>query len=183
MKRHVVLVGLPGSGKSTVGAALAESLGRPFVDLDQRIVASQGLSVAGIWEENGEPAFRRLEQAAMTEALQGPDAVIAPGGGWAAIPGELSRARELAFIIYMRVTPETAAGRLGGSASAGGTRAAPDAARPMVGENPLKKLKELMKKREALYLRSDAIIDNEGSVGEAVALIRERMSLQHKELP
>ena len=53
----------------------------------------------------------------------------------------------------------------------------------MVGENPLKTLKELMKKREALYLRSDAIIGNEGSVGEAVALIRERMSLQHKELP
>ena len=168
----MVLVGLPGSGKSTVGAALAESLGRPFVDLDQRIVASQGLSVAGIWEENGEPAFRRLEQAAMTEALQGPDAVIAPGGGWAAIPGELSRARELAFIIYMRVRGETAARRLGGSA-----------ARPVFGENPLRTLKELMTRREAYYLRGDAVIDNEGAVGEAVALIRERMSLQHKELP
>lgn len=178
----MVLVGLPGSGKSTVGAALAESLGRPFVDLDQRIVASQGLSVAGIWEENGEPAFRRLEQAAMTEALAGPDSVIAPGGGWAAVPGELSRARELAFIIYMRVTRETAAKRAGGMAGAGGTHAAPDAARPMLGEDPLTTLKELLKKREVFYLRADAVIDNEGTVGEAVALIRERMSLQHNGL-
>ena len=175
MKRHVVLVGLPGSGKTTVGRALADALGRPFVDLDQRIVAAQGLSVAGLWEANGEAAYRRLERAAMREALEGPDSVIAPGGGWAAIPGELSQARELAFIIYLRVMEETAAGRLDGWTA--GRLDASAAGRPVLGNDPLKRLSELLAEREQFYLRADAIIDNEGTERDAVALIREAMSL------
>jgi shikimate kinase len=175
VKRHVVLVGLPGSGKTTVGQALADALGRPFVDLDQRIVASQGLSVAGLWESNGEAAFRRLEQAAMREALAGADSVIAPGGGWAAIPGELSQARELAFIIYLRVRAETAALRAGGQ---GGM-----SARPPLGDKALQQLGELLEKREQFYRLADLTIDNEGSERDAVALICEAMSLQYKELP
>ncbi|HEU4800927.1 MAG TPA: hypothetical protein VFS94_09860, partial [Gemmatimonadales bacterium] len=82
-------------------------------------------------------------------------------------------ARELAFIIYMRVRGDTAARRLGGAAR----RLGGSAARPMLGENPLKTLNELLKKREALYLRADAVVDNEGTVGDAVSQIRERMSL------
>lgn len=169
MKRHVVLVGLPGSGKTTVGRALADALGRSFVDLDQRIVSSQGLSVAGLWEANGEAAFRRLEQAAMREALEGPDSVIAPGGGWAAIPGELSQARELAFIIYLRVREETAAQRAGGQGGMSG--------RPLLGDEPLQRLGELLEQRERFYRQADVVIENEGSEREAVALIRERMPL------
>jgi shikimate kinase len=178
VKRHVVLVGLPGSGKTTVGQALADALGRPFVDLDQRIVASQGLSVAGLWESNGEAAFRRLEQAAMREALAGADSVIAPGGGWAAIPGELSQARELAFIIYLRVRAETAALRAGGQGGQGGM-----SARPLLGDKALQQLGELLEKREQFYRLADLTIDNEGSERDAVALICEAMSLQYKELP
>ena len=175
MKRHVVLVGLPGSGKTTVGRALADALGRPFVDLDQRIVAAQGLSVAGLWEANGEAAYRRLERAAMREALEGPDSVIAPGGGWAAIPGELSQARELAFIIYLRVREETAAQRAGGQGGQGGQGGM--AGRPLLGDKPLQRLGELLGQREKFYIRADLVIDNDGSEREAVALIRDRMSL------
>ncbi len=79
--RHVVLVGLSGSGKTTVGRQLAAVLGRPFVDTDELITAAAGRPIPQIFAEQGEPAFRALEREAVQRALSGPPAVIATGGG------------------------------------------------------------------------------------------------------
>src|SRR5690606_25063213 len=109
MPRHVVLVGLPGAGKSTAGRLAAERLGAPFLDPDSLIVRRMQMPVARIFAEFGEARFRELEREAVEEALAGPPAVLVPGGGWAAQPGSLDAARGRALVIYLEVKPATAA--------------------------------------------------------------------------
>lgn len=79
--RLIYLVGFMGSGKSTVGAKLARALGWPFIDLDTTIEAGQGLTIRNIFEQAGEPFFREVERAALTEVVKAEPAVIALGGG------------------------------------------------------------------------------------------------------
>jgi len=79
--RPILLVGLMGSGKSTVGARLAERLGLPFVDSDREIERAGGMPVAAIFERFGEPHFRRRERELMKKLAVGPPQVIAAGGG------------------------------------------------------------------------------------------------------
>lgn len=79
---NLVLCGMPGCGKSTVGAALAQQMGRPFLDLDRLITESAGKPISQIFCEDGEEAFRNLETAVLkTQAAQQTGAVIATGGG------------------------------------------------------------------------------------------------------
>ena len=85
-RRVIYLLGFMGSGKSTVGNLLAQALGWPFIDLDAVIEAGQGLSIREIFENSGEPFFREIERAALTEAAKAEPAVIALGGGTFAQP-------------------------------------------------------------------------------------------------
>ncbi len=78
---HIFLYGPPGSGKSTLGSMLADSLRLPFIDLDEAIQSKAGMCVPQIMQERGEEAFRDLETAALMEKVHGPDRVIALGGG------------------------------------------------------------------------------------------------------
>jgi shikimate kinase len=78
---RIVLVGFMGAGKSTVGPLLAARLGFQFVDADQRLEQEAGLSVAEIFETQGEPAFRRMEAETIRQLLQLPNLVLALGGG------------------------------------------------------------------------------------------------------
>ncbi len=75
------MLGFMGSGKTTVGALLARELGWPFIDLDATLEAGQGKTIREIFEQSGEPFFRELERAALTEASRTTPAVIALGGG------------------------------------------------------------------------------------------------------
>ena len=79
--RNVVLVGMPGCGKSTVGQALAEKLGKNFVDLDAQIVKTAGKSIPEIFAEGGEPAFRKLESDVVRQFGMMTGCVISTGGG------------------------------------------------------------------------------------------------------
>jgi shikimate kinase len=79
--RHVVLVGLSGSGKTTVGRLLAARLARPFVDTDDVIERLAGKLIPDVFANDGEAAFRAIEREAVAEALKSEDAVIATGGG------------------------------------------------------------------------------------------------------
>jgi shikimate kinase len=78
---NIVLIGYRGSGKTTIGRNLAYALGRPFVDLDDRIVAAAGMSIREIFARHGEAHFRRFESLALHATLADENQVIAPGGG------------------------------------------------------------------------------------------------------
>ena len=80
-KENIVLIGMPGCGKSTIGQALAEKLGRRFVDIDRLIVEREGRSIPGIFEEGGEELFRRIEIEAVAALNHETGIVIACGGG------------------------------------------------------------------------------------------------------
>jgi shikimate kinase len=79
--RHVVLVGLMGAGKSTVGSAVARRLKRDFVDLDDVVARREGMAVAEVITSKGEASFRRVEATALADVLSGPPVVLATGGG------------------------------------------------------------------------------------------------------
>lgn len=89
MSPVVVLVGPPGAGKSTVGALLAQRLGVAFRDSDTDVEVSAGKPISEIFTEDGEPAFRAMEVAAVRAALAGHDGVLALGGG--AVTAEVTR--------------------------------------------------------------------------------------------
>ena len=160
MKRHLVLVGLPGSGKSTVGALVATQLGVGFTDLDQQIAALAGAPVAEIFTTRGEAAFRELEREAMDAALLGDPGVIAPGGGWAAQPGNLAAALAHALVIYLAISPEAAARRLEG-----------DTTRPLLAGavQPREMLEKLLVAREPFYRLAGLEVDAESGPSEFVA--------------
>jgi len=88
-RKLVYLVGFMGSGKTTVGRLLGRELGWPFIDLDTIIQTSQGASIVEMFEKAGEPFFRQLEHAALTEASRTEPAVIALGGGTFAQPANV----------------------------------------------------------------------------------------------
>lgn len=159
IKRHVILVGLPGSGKTTVGRLVAASLGATFVDLDEAIERRAGKSVPRIFAEDGESAFRALEAELGGELLAGPPAVIAPGGGFFAEERTRATARRSGFVVYLQTDPAEATRRLGG---AGG--------RPLlVGDAPQARMALLLAARGPLYGESECTVGTTGLMADEVA--------------
>lgn len=109
----IVLVGFMGAGKTTIGRALADRLGRPFVDTDELIEASLGLSIADIFEGYGEQGFREVEARVIVEQLAGPPAVVALGGG-AVTTAAVREALEGHDVVLLDITLEDALSRVGG---------------------------------------------------------------------
>lgn len=111
----IVLVGFMGAGKTTVGRLLAERLGLPFVDTDLVVEEQERRPVRAVFADLGEPAFRDLEEAAVRETLDGPDAVVSLGGG--ACGREATRRRlDGHLVVHLRVSlPESLARTSGDS--------------------------------------------------------------------
>ena len=159
MKQHIVLIGLPGSGKTTVGRLVAEQLPAGFVDVDSILNRKEGKPIAMIFAEKGEVAFREMERKEMEAALANEPAVIAPGGGWAAQPGALEIAKAAGYVIYLKARPETAA-----------ARAAPSGTRPvLMGEDPEAQMRTLIKEREPFYAQAHAKVETDRKTAEQVA--------------
>jgi shikimate kinase len=160
VKRHVVLVGLPGSGKNAVGQLVAEALHATFVDIDAILARREGRPITMIFAEQGEAAFREMERKEMDAALVHEPAIIAAGGGWAAQPGAMERAKAHALVVYLRTRPETATQRA----------ATPEGTRPLLmGEDPMARMRQLLKERESSYLKADAAVDTDRRTPEQVA--------------
>ena len=164
---HMILIGLPGSGKTTVGRSVADRLDRPFLDLDQEIERREGESIAQIFGERGEAYFRELERQLTQELRSCGGMIVSPGGGWVANPGLVALVRPPGRLIYLRVRPETAIKRLGGS-----TARRPLLSRP----DPLGELKRLQAARRSAYESADWVVDTElydlqGVIDEVVRLV------------
>lgn len=165
----MILVGLPGAGKSTAGRRAARDLGAHFVDLDDRIAAAAGRPVAELLTRDGEAAFRALERDAMDRALREPPQVIAPGGGWAAQPGNLEAVAGRGLVIFLEVSPAVAAARLG---DANG--------RPLLGGGPLvDRLSDLLARREKHYRKADHTVPTEGLTADRVAIAITALARKH----
>jgi len=149
---HLVLVGLPGSGKSTVGRAVAERLGRSFLDFDLEIERREGKTIAEIFGEKGEGHFRELERLLTEELRLMGNMVLAPGGGWVTNAEVVRLLRPPSRLIYLRVRPETALKRLGSERTTRPLLMRPD---------PLGELRRLLDMRKAAYEAADHVIEAE----------------------
>ena len=152
-ERHVALIGLSGTGKSTLAPRLAVRLGIAAVDIDGQIVERCGASIAEIFRERGETEFRDLESSLLAEALDGPAAVVATGGGIVLRDDNRRRLGADAQVVWLNATPEQLADRL----AIGGEE------RPLLGDQALVALRRLSSEREDLYRGlADVEVDTDG---------------------
>lgn len=169
-KVRLSLVGLPGGGKSTVGKQLAKRLGVPFQDSDHVIEDRIGGSIRSFFEQNGEAAFRDIEEAVIAELLAQPTSmVLATGGGAVLRPGNREALHRHSTVIYLRSTPEELYRRL-----------RHDTQRPLLQvKDPLAKLRELFEQRDPLYREAShfAIDTGRPSVSTLVNMILMQLEL------
>lgn len=170
-QRHLVLIGMMGVGKSSVGRRLALRLGRQFFDTDKMVEDEAGCSVAEIFASEGEPAFRALETAAVRRALESdPYAVIAFGGGAVLDGANASLARRLALVVWLQAPARELARRVSASMRRPG-----GAARPLLaqGRSPEQVLDEIARQREGAYkAAAHVLVDTSGrSPGQAATAV------------
>lgn len=142
----ISLVGMPGSGKSTVGRHVARQLGVEFVDTDHLIEQRIGCSIREYFELHGEPAFRDVEQAVVAEAMAMPQVgVLATGGGVVLREANRELLRQRSTVMYLRTTPDDLARRLRN-----------DTHRPLLqgGGDAARRLRQLFQERDPLYRRA-----------------------------
>jgi shikimate kinase len=149
--RHVVLVGLMGSGKTTTGRLLAEALGRPLVDSDLLIEATTGRTVREIFATDGEAAFRTLETAALVEALGRPEPLVIAAAGGVVLREENRRALldADAFVVWLQADLAVLE-----------SRAATGVHRPLLDDDPAGALRQMSLDRAERYAEvADAAVD------------------------
>ena len=140
-QKSIVLVGMMGAGKSTLGRRLARRLGLPFADADEEIEAAAGLSVAEIFERYGEAHFRDGERRVLARLIHGPPRVIAAGGGAFIDPETRALMLSRCIAIWLDVEVEVLAERVGRRGH-----------RPLLkGQDPLTRLRDLAALRNPIY--------------------------------
>ncbi|MGI8664575.1 MAG: shikimate kinase [Jatrophihabitans sp.] len=160
MPPRAVLIGLPGAGKSTVGARLARRMSLPFADSDQLVVAAAGRSVAAIFATDGEPAFRAIEAGVVLAALAGFDGILALGGG-AVTTAQIRQALVAgpAPVVLLQADQAELLRRIGTGRS-----------RPLLADDPAGRLAELTAARSALYQQLASVqVQTAGHSATAVA--------------
>ena len=137
----IIFVGLPGSGKTTIGRQLARRLDAPFVDSDHVIEQRLGCSIREFFAREGESSFRDIEQDVLNELTRTHRGVMATGGGSVLQSANRQQMREHGHVIYLRSSPEEVFRRL-----------RHDTARPLLQvDDPLSRLRELFEVRDPLY--------------------------------
>jgi shikimate kinase len=150
MAEPLVLIGMMGVGKTTVGRELAARLGRAFLDSDAMVEASTGSTVKELFAERGEDGFRSEETRVLIEAMGAtPPAVVAAAGGAVLSADNRALLTERAMVVWLRADPATLAGRLGTGSG-----------RPLLGDEPAARLVELDAVRRPLYAEvADVVVD------------------------
>jgi shikimate kinase len=157
---HVVLVGLPGSGKSVVGARVAGLLGRDFCDADEEIVEQTGRPIGEIFAQDGEAGFRAIEARTIAELLAGAPLVLALGGG--AVLDATTRERLAGhYVVWLQAPVDVLLERLDPAARA---------ARPLLAGDAAARLAELAEVRAPLYAAvATVVVDVAGRDADDVA--------------
>lgn len=149
---NIILVGLPGVGKTTTGRAAARVLNWPFVDFDTEIEHKEHASISEIFATKGEPYFRLAEQALSAELAKCRQTVMSAGGGWVTNTGAVALLRSTSRIIYLKAAPASVVRNLINAR----TR------RPLLNvADPLAAVSELYNSRRVQYEAADYIIDVE----------------------
>jgi len=161
-QKNIVLTGFMAVGKSAVGQKLAQSLNRPFVDLDQTIEDREGVKVKEIFARKGEAYFRKLEKETMKEVLSRDGQVVATGGGAVMDTENLRLLKQRSVLISLTATPETLLRRSGSGNK-----------RPLLKEGDrLGRIGELLTQRKRVYRQAHFTIDTDQlSVDEVVERI------------
>lgn len=164
--KSVVLVGLMGAGKTSLGSKLARHMGRPFIDSDAEIERVTNVRIRDIFELGGEAHFREIEARTIETILDGPPVILSTGGGAFCQPGVRDLIKQKALSVWLDAPPEILLARIGNTAS-----------RPLLhGDNPLKILKSLAEDRNPHYAKADLTLKTDAiglshSVTKLAALV------------
>ena len=162
----VFLIGMPGSGKSTLGKLLAQALGYSFVDLDLEIEAKEGATIEAIFELKGEAYFRQIEaQVLETVVDRKDDFVMATGGGTPCFYNGLSLMQEKGKVVFLNVSPAILFERL-----------TSDTKRPLLKQGVKARIEQLYGLRIDVYRKADLIIEADFlTSNEVVAFIQKKL--------
>jgi XRE family aerobic/anaerobic benzoate catabolism transcriptional regulator len=149
--RRIALIGLRGAGKTTLGAALAERLGVPFLELDREIERESGVSLATIFDFYGQAGFRRMERRCLDRVIEeNPRFVLATGGSIVSEPSTFERLLSACWTVWLKAAPAEHMERV----------VAQGDMRPMAGNREsMHDLQRILAGREPLYRRADAEVD------------------------
>ena len=157
--KNIVLIGLMGAGKSSVGMKLADLLTYEFLDTDNIIETQQGQSINDIFATHGELSFRKLENSVISDLGNLENKIISTGGGSVENIENLNVLKVNGFIVYLKASPEGLFERIKNQTN-----------RPLLqNENPLNTLQILLERREKNYLLADYVVDTMGKDVDAVA--------------
>lgn len=165
----IACVGLPGSGKSTVGRQLARRLGARFIDSDHVIEQRTGCSIREFFEREGEASFRDLEQQVISDLTESQSGVLSTGGGTVLRPANRQVLQQRATVVYLHSSPDEVFRRL-----------RHDQNRPLLQvADPLGRLRELYQARDALYRETAHFVIETGrpSVPSLVNMILMQLEL------
>jgi XRE family aerobic/anaerobic benzoate catabolism transcriptional regulator len=158
-ERHIALVGMRGAGKTTVGQVLARRMTVPFYELDQLIEKDPGLSLAEIFDLEGEEYYRAVEEKTLEKVLQRKPGIIAAGGGLVMNPAALFLLKLNASVVWLQASPETLLTRVRSSKDQSRLGAHPQAS---------KQLQAILDRRTRYYAQADLVIDTTRKSPKAV---------------
>lgn len=162
--RRVLLVGMMGAGKTTVGRLLARRLGWRYVDSDEEVESLTGRTVKELFESGGEEAFRPLESKALAAAVAGDGpAVVSVAGGAVLDPANRALVKRSGTVVWLRANPETLLRRVAADAAAArsaDTPAPPTDHRPLLAHDPARVIEALERTRRHVYEEvADVVVD------------------------